>query len=196
MTNEKEYPLNLIENIFGSEIDFELAEDFDGTLEYVLHNLTERERKVIKMRFEENLTYEKCGKAFGVTRERIRQVEVKALRKLRHPSRATMIKYGIRKYIDRQVNGITEFYEARLRGKEPPQLENMSIENMDLSVRSYNCLKRAGIVTVKDLIKLEPNELASIRNLGRRSYDEIVAKIEKYGLETQKFIDYKKGIRH
>jgi RNA polymerase primary sigma factor len=55
-----------------------------------LATLTNRERDVIRMRFEEELTYDECAKRFDVTRERIRQIESKAMTKLRHPSRVGM----------------------------------------------------------------------------------------------------------
>lgn len=55
-----------------------------------LSTLTKREQEVIQMRFTDELTYEECGKRFGVSRERVRQVEAKALRKLRHPARVGM----------------------------------------------------------------------------------------------------------
>ena len=60
-------------------------------LEEVLTTLSEREAKVVRLRFgldgDEHMTLEEVGKVFGVTRERIRQIEAKALRKLKHPSR-------------------------------------------------------------------------------------------------------------
>jgi RNA polymerase primary sigma factor len=60
-------------------------------LEEVLGTLSEREAKVLKLRFglegSKAMTLEEVGKVFGVTRERIRQIEAKALRKLKHPSR-------------------------------------------------------------------------------------------------------------
>ena len=62
----------------------------------VLQNLTERERKVLVLRFGledgHQRTLEEVGQEFGVTRERIRQIEAKALRKLRHPSRGKALK--------------------------------------------------------------------------------------------------------
>ena len=65
-------------------------------LDEVLDTLTEREQKVLRLRFGMNdgraRTLEEVGQHFGVTRERIRQIEAKALRKLRHPSRAKRLK--------------------------------------------------------------------------------------------------------
>ena len=80
------------ENPLDSAVATALA---DATLE-VLTNLTDREQKVLRMRFGIGMntdhTLEEVGKQFGVTRERIRQIEAKALRKLRHPSRAQKLK--------------------------------------------------------------------------------------------------------
>lgn len=58
----------------------------------------------------------------------------------------------------------------------------MSIEDMDLSVRSYNCLKRAGINTVEDLIKKTEDDMLKVKNLGRKSLDEVIHKLESLGL--------------
>lgn len=61
----------------------------------------------------------------------------------------------------------------------------MTIEDMDLSVRSYNCLKRAGISTVEDLTKKSESDLAKVKNLGKRSLEEVAAKLESYGLSLR-----------
>ena len=61
----------------------------------------------------------------------------------------------------------------------------MSIEDMDLSVRSYNCLKRAGINTVEDLIGKSEDDMLKVKNLGRKSLDEVIHKLEGLGLSLK-----------
>lgn len=73
---------------------------------------------------------------------------------------------------------------SREEDKQTKVLE-MTIEDMDLSVRSYNCLKRAGICTVEDLTKKTMSDLAKVKNLGKRSLDEVANKLELYGLSLK-----------
>lgn len=61
----------------------------------------------------------------------------------------------------------------------------MNIEDMDLSVRSYNCLKRAGIHTVEDLTKKSEDDMLKVRNLGRKSLDEVINKLISFGLSLR-----------
>jgi len=60
-----------------------------------------------------------------------------------------------------------------------------TIEDLDLSVRSYNCLKRAGIHTVGDLIEKSENEMLKVRNLGQKSLDEVIRKLAELGLSLR-----------
>ena len=57
-----------------------------------------------------------------------------------------------------------------------------SIEDLELSVRSFNCLKRAGISTVEDLTNRSENDMMKVRNLGKKSLDEVIAKLHSLGL--------------
>ena len=66
------------------------------------------------------------------------------------------------------------------------QVLKMLIEEMDLSVRSYNCLKRANIQTVEDLTKKTEDDMLKVRNLGRKSLDEVINKLASYGLALSK----------
>ena len=61
-----------------------------------------------------------------------------------------------------------------------------TIEELDLSVRSYNCLKRAGINTVQDLTARSENDMMKVRNLGRKSLEEVIAKLETMGLSLSR----------
>ena len=66
------------------------------------------------------------------------------------------------------------------------KLLEMSIEELDLSVRSYNCLKRAGINTVQELIQRNEEEMMKVRNLGKKSLEEVISKLEELGLSLRK----------
>ena len=59
----------------------------------------------------------------------------------------------------------------------------MTIEELDLSVRSYNCLKRAGINTVEDLSNKSEEDMMKVRNLGKKSFDEVKAKLQSLGCD-------------
>ena len=72
--------------------------------------------------------------------------------------------------------------------KEDDQKEKvleMSIDELELSVRSYNCLKRAGINTVEELTNKTPDDMVKVRNLGRKSLDEVYAKLKELGLSLR-----------
>jgi len=75
----------------------------------------------------------------------------------------------------------TEIMVEKEETKKEKVLE-MTIEELDLSVRSYNCLKRAGINTVEDLINKTEEDMMKVRNLGRKSLEEVVQKMDALGL--------------
>ena len=175
------YPDNLLYDIFGGDWEYPRPADFDGSLEYVLHSLTERERRVLDFRYKDGLTFEAIGKRECVTRERIRQIHAKSLRKLRHPERLNYLKYGISGVIRQKSESAREAALASL-----PKLDikpkNIPLEELELSVRSYNCLKRAGKNTLRELSEMTFDELCNVRNLGKKSVDEICAVLTKYGI--------------
>lgn len=69
--------------------------------------------------------------------------------------------------------------------KEKDKVLEMSIEELDLSVRSFNCLKRAGINTVEELIKKTEEDMMKVRNLGKKSLEEVKSKLAEYGLSLR-----------
>ena len=66
---------------------------------------------------------------------------------------------------------------------EKEKVLEMSIDELELSVRSYNCLKRAGINTVEELTNKTPEDMMKVRNLGRKSLEEVLAKLKELNLE-------------
>jgi len=79
---------------------------------------------------------------------------------------------------------VTEIMIERVESTKDRMLD-MSIEELDLSVRSYNCLKRAGINTVAHLAKKTEDDMMKVRNLGRKSLEEVLKKLEDLGLNLQ-----------
>ena len=232
----------LVEATFGDsfykEHEFMMFSS-DGMID-ALETLTPREMEFMKLRFGlvdgKYKRLEDLGQEFGVTRERGRQIEAKALRKLRHPSRSRKFKpftfqelkeneyvsdeeiellsnleneilnsnlifkhdsiddldLGKDKFdsvrsIKEEINIRKE--EAKEEEKEtkiksiPENVGNMDIDRLDLSVRSFMCLHRAGIRTISDLIVLSEEDFRKIRNLGSKSADEVISRLEEYGIK-------------
>ena len=67
-------------------------------------------------------------------------------------------------------------------GSDESVVKDMSIEDLDLSVRSYNCLKRAGIATVSELTQKSEEDMMKVRNLGKKSLKEVKDKLASEGL--------------
>ena len=98
------------------------------------------------------------------------------------------------KILNRQLNHFvdlsdevssTEIMEKKEdTGKE--KVLEMTIEELDLSVRAFNCLKRAGVNTVNDLINKSPEEMMKVRNLGKKSLEEVISKLESLGFNLSK----------
>ena len=72
---------------------------------------------------------------------------------------------------------------------EKSKVLELTIEELDLSVRSFNCLKRAGINTVEDLVNKSEGEMMRVRNLGKKSLEEVVNKLDSLGFHFSKDYD-------
>ena len=171
-----------------------------------LESLTDREQKVLMLRFANGLNLEQCGYRFNVTRERIRQVEQRALRKLRHPRHYKHWHYDtLEKYQEAKEEASRyQLENIQLKEKiknlydqcgldcngiptapEPAKTPDIDIEYLELSVRSYNCLKRAGINRISDFDGFTIEKFMKVRNLGRKSMEEIISKLKDFGIEIK-----------
>ncbi len=80
----------------------------------------------------------------------------------------------------------TESIMAVKADNEKEKILDLTIDELDLSVRSFNCLKRAGINTVEDLINKSEEDMLKVRNLGRKSLEEVIAKLDSFGYTLKK----------
>lgn len=176
-------------------------------IDVINESLSERERKILEYRFKHLMTLEETGKEIGVTRERIRQIEARAIRTLRKPDRVK--RWDIRKMSviieDARTRKETEAENIQLREqvkeykKQVSELqeklrikkvkemsgtlyENMDIDEFEFPVRAYNCLKRYGIEKAWELCLLSEDDLLCMQNLGKRSVKDIEKVLKKYGL--------------
>ena len=95
---------------------------------------------------------------------------------------AKVLSEHLNSFIDLSEN--TQKVEVMIEKKEDEKVKvlEMSIDELELSVRSYNCLKRAGINTVEELTNKTSEDMMKVRNLGRKSLEEVIAKLKELGL--------------
>ena len=86
-------------------------------------------------------------------------------------------------FIDLSENAKTAEIMVEKEDNEKEKVLEMSIDELELSVRSYNCLKRAGINTVEELTNKTSEDMMKVRNLGRKSLEEVLAKLKELGLQ-------------
>ena len=86
-------------------------------------------------------------------------------------------------FIDLSENARTAEVMVEKEDDEKEKVLEMSIDELELSVRSYSCLKRAGINTVEELTNKTPEDMMKVRNLGRKSLEEVLAKLKELGLQ-------------
>jgi DNA-binding CsgD family transcriptional regulator len=196
------YPFNLAKDIFGSAT--EAIEIYVPGLYSAMATLTEREADVLRRRYQDKLTLKAVGQIQEVTPERIRQIEAKAIRKLRHPSRVNMFKavpltemqelITEHQKLNRQYELLARALEIAVERPSEPEITELAkmvnvtstpLEELDFSVRTYNCLRRAGINTLGEIISKPSSEIAKIRSLGRKSLNEIVMTLEKHGFSLE-----------
>lgn len=231
---EAPWPYNLLDDLLAKKPygNRDKEEDFWGDiltdsqalgLEQAIASLAVREQDAVKAYYHDGLNLEQVGNQFNVTRERARQIIAKAVRKLRHPSRFNLIRYGA-DYKDKLISSNEKLAEIERETQElqarkeelTKQVHNLTctresilaeicasaagmmdgsvqpkdgrkatgvvtLDEMELSVRSWNCLKRAGVNTLPDLVdKMKSGELVKIRNLGKRSILELLDKVKTY----------------
>lgn len=95
---------------------------------------------------------------------------------------AKVLSEHLKSFIDLSENAKTAEIMVEKEDNEKEKVLEMNIDELELSVRSYNCLKRAGINTVEELTNKTSEDMMKVRNLGRKSLEEVLAKLKELGL--------------
>ncbi len=95
---------------------------------------------------------------------------------------AKVLSEHLNSFIDLSENARTAEIMVEKEDNEKEKVLEMNIDELELSVRSYNCLKRAGINTVEELTNRTAEDMMKVRNLGRKSLEEVLAKLKELGL--------------
>lgn len=196
-----DYPSNLLREVCPDIEDADKRlEDFGETLEYILAGLPPRSKEIILCRFKDGMTLSECGRQFGLMRERIRQIEKKALAHLQDPIQQRYLKYGVKGIIEQEIakayehagDAITESLKNEIDNhnekidREAAVAASLDIGKIGLSVRAYNCLTKKGCKTVYDVLNLTPSEFWRTRNLGQKTGAEVIGKLREMHFDCAK----------
>lgn len=182
--------------------------DIDTTIEWLISTkLTQREGNIIRMRYAEGMTLIEIAHEYDITGNRVRQIESKAIWKLRccggwlqldmnhwasllkiqqrmEQNLEIAVTHRVLAALDERTPSLRKFINDGIKNEIAEQKHvnpDMDISNIDLSVRAFNCLRRAGIKNLAELQHMTVSDLKHIRNLGSGCIKEIESKLEEYG---------------
>lgn len=165
----------------------------DG-LAYVLSSLNETEQALIRLRYMQNQSCPQTAQALSIPEEKLRDMERNVIRKLRSTPRWGYIRWGIAGYMRKRIQeeyqkgyhiGYCTGYRKGL--EESPEtrsadLLDLPLETLGLSPRAYNCLHVRGYQRIRDITGLDETQIRYIRNLGKKSGQEIGEKLQSLGI--------------
>ncbi len=198
---KEEYPKNLVMAILDSvEVPIsEFTPDIVAGINYAVSTLDEREQVLIHLRYAEKKSLAQIGEHFGFKQERSRQIEVRALRKLRTPICWNYITLGVNGFVKKLSDhayeqghqvGYSEGYQQGLEDAPKGITKTgfsinvlaLPVECLGLSKRAYNALMRAEYHVLGDITELSFYDIHHIKNLGVEQRHEIAVGLNKYGL--------------
>lgn len=206
----EEYPNNLLTAIVG-QTDLvrpdKMTTDRCLGFQYALAKLEDREQEVIRRRFEHHQSRSEIGQALGISIERVRQIENKAIIKLRYPARWSYIKLGIEGYMSYRVqesqrkgfhegynvgyqNGVYDAQHGVTLTSQDNEQFRLPIECMAISTRAQSCLKIANLQTIGDVARVSGERIHTMRNLGKVTAGEIARALQEMGIHHTEWEPY------
>ena len=197
----KDYPFNLLDELFGKSVttlDAKIVPTVLDDLELLFKEyLTDREEFVIKARYVRNVKLSDIGKMVNVTKERIRQVEAKALRKLKNNFIANRFLYNIDEDIKRKEEILEELrqqiqeYDIEMKARYPREYKEISPIEFGLSQNTKRLLIFHNIKSLDKLLKYVLSaEILKLGGIGTGVYFELLAKLKEL-----KYITYDESIK-
>lgn len=196
------YPYSLLLDIAEDDVHMAMHM-YPDNLETVIANLEPRQQDILDAHYKRHETFQYIADRYGMSRQRICQITDKAVRRIRQgnllqlltavPSAAAIEKDLAISKLEAERDTAVQAFEklltqkdpdmtAKLTPKTPAMVLQTDLDGLELSVRAYNCLYRAGIMTLGDIARSTRQNLLSIRNLGVKTVDEIEAVLAGYGL--------------
>lgn len=199
----EDYPYNLLVAIKGHsnrELPLSLTADHYAGLAYVLSILDDRERSILLKRYHEKQTRSRIAEEYGLTPERIRQIETKTCRKLQRFPYWHYLSLGVAGYVrkitkdeynkgygagyaDGYKDGASDAEQGITREPASHEELNRPIESLNLSVRALNCLKIAKCKRIADVVHLTDDEISTMKQLGKISAGEIAAALQAMSIK-------------
>lgn len=198
---QEEYPDNLYKEAYGDRETVLSAEQRQGLL-VILSFLEQRQRDVLEMRYRDKFTFSEIGKIIGVTTERVRQIEHKALRGLRYPRYHKIVLNGFDGYIKllRENNyqkgyddgyligydrGIGDAGAGVIRPGVSVRIIDLPIEALRISAGTHRCLSDAGFEKIAELLILDEKEVKRIPKLSTKRRQEVAIGIKRYQIRSE-----------
>lgn len=189
-----DYPKNLVYDILGKKI--KLPQDIKASAAYVLGLLSEKSNDYIIFYYKMGYTQQKIADMHNVSRQAVHSQINKALRRIRNsPTMIRCLTQGVGEIINEHTNTVVTLSSDKIDDIQTSlttdithsEFEKLPIEYLELHTRSYNCLKRSGIKTIKDLRHLTAQDLKSIPYLGEKAYIDITNQLKKYGYKLRQY---------
>ena len=173
------YPYNLLKDI-GNDMPRALNEDQIEGLRYAVSTLKPKEQKILKLRYEDNKTYQEISEIFSLSRSRVGQINAKALSKLRHPSRLERIKYGFVGQEQRKQQLIENCRNAKSRSEQIEILKNVSLSESGFSPIFIKSTAQT-VSTLGDFIKIMDNAPSELTQIFDSSEEYLIKLFHKLG---------------
>lgn len=173
------WPYNLIQVVckpddFGGSLAYHIDDDRTNGVLYALSLLPKQEQSVLRYMYYNGMSDKDIADYYEKSRSWPKQVSDKALAKLRHPSRMVYIQYGL--------NGAQYFLKRQAELVKTGLLT--PIEDLKLSLRSYNCLKKVSLNYVEEILNLSNSDISKIKNFGLQNRRELYTAIRRLGFNS------------